>query len=110
MPAEMSGQRLPIPDKDYDPYTLVRQAGDYCGPDKGEYTDGVPAVWFLLPIARDKDASAAARSLHHVQSPPHIFTEEADGTLTIRESIGAGPRDAYYWHGYLTKGDWQLQP
>ncbi len=107
MPTEMTGRRIPIPDDKTDPYVTVTDAGDYCGPDKGEFSDGVPAVWFLLPIARDSDVPDQARYLHHVQSPPHVFTEESDGSLTIRESIGAGHGN-YYWHGYLTEGRWEL--
>jgi hypothetical protein len=98
------GRRVPIIEGK-DPYFIVTQAGDYCGPDKGEHSSGVPAVWFLLPIARDKDVPPHARSMHHVCMPPHVFTENQDGTLTIRESIGAGI--PFYWHGYLTNGVWE---
>jgi hypothetical protein len=109
VPTEMQGRRVPLPEGIDDPCFVVTNAGDYCGPDKGEYSNGIPCVWFLLPIARDLDTIIQeARSLHHVQSPPHIFIEEPDGSLTIRESIGAGPRGNYYWHGYLTEGRWEL--
>lgn len=101
---------MPDDNAKHDPYTSLVNAGDYCGPDDGQYTNGVPAVWFLLPIARDENVPHGARSLHHVQSPPHKFIEDPDGSLTIRESIGAGPAGNYYWHGFLTKGRWQLQP
>ena len=100
------GRRIPHDGKTLDDvYGLVQQPGDYMGPMEGR--PGMnPSVWFLLPIARDKDVEPGGRSLHHVQSPPHVFTEESDGTLTIRESIGAGPPN-YYWHGYLTRGVWE---
>ncbi len=108
MPVEMQGRRVPC-EVWQDPYAVLKEAGDYCGPIE-RYTGRAAAVFFLLPIARDPDVHGEARSLHHVQSPPHVFTEEPDGTLTIRESIGAGPGGNYYWHGYLTKGRWQLAP
>jgi hypothetical protein len=81
----------------------IRDAGDYYGPDKGECTGGSPAVWFLLPNARDEKTHGAGRSMRHVVSPPHTFTEEPDGSLTIMNSIGAMP----HWHGFLIKGDWR---
>lgn len=93
-----------------EPYAAVTQPGDYYGPDNGEYTDGVPAVWFLLPTATPSDplwGGAPQDGLHHVQSPPHRFVEELDGTLSIYESIGAGPSGNYYWHGYLKSGEWK---
>lgn len=106
MPQEMKGRRVPV--TGLDPYTQVTQAGDYCGPDDGRYTGGIPAVWFLLPIARDESVpNAGARALHHICSPPHVFREEPDGSLTARESIGAG-HGGYYWHGFLTEGRWEL--
>ena len=118
MPAEMQGRRILLPDGygsgKIGPYWLLTNAGDYCGPDKGEYTGGIPAVHFLLPIAADADddpkwGRSQGAGLHHVQSPPHTFREEPDGTLTIRNSIGAGP-PPYYWHGFLTEGRWELSP
>jgi hypothetical protein len=124
MPIEMQGRRLPVPSGD-DPweavYVLLKEAGDYCGPfvaqsgrggaKAGEMAGEMAAqVWYLLPIARDENVSASARCLHHVVSPPHTFTEESDGTLTIRNSIAAGPSEGTYWHGFLTKGRWQLNP
>lgn len=108
MPQEMTGRRIPYDPSSPDPYTKVTQAGDYYGPDRGEKSGGVPAVWFLLPIARDDGVTGPARSLHHICSPPHRFIEEPDGTLTARESIGAGAGGPYYWHGYLTNGRWEL--
>ena len=100
----MKGRRIPVVDPPIDPCLMCTQAGDYYGPVMG-WSGDKPAVFFLLPIARDEGIHGGARSLHHVVSPPHVFTEEPDGTLTIRESIGAGPQP-YYWHGYLTRGEW----
>jgi hypothetical protein len=98
MPIEMIGRRIPVVDPNADPYSFVMEAGDYYGP-----------IWYLLPIARDPGVPSMARSLHHVQIPPHAFREEPDGSLTIRESIGAGPSSTgYYWHGFLTEGRWEL--
>ncbi len=105
MPTEMTGRRIPVTDPEADPWLLVKEAGDYYGPTP--HVKGVQCVWFLLPIARDADAHGEARSLHHVQIPPHVLTEEPDGSLTLRESIGAG-HGSYYWHGYLTEGRWEL--
>lgn len=104
----MQGRRLPVVTGD-DPYLHLKEAGDYYGPVMG-FSGDVPAVFFLLPIARDANVPPQARSIHHVCSPPHTFTEHPDGTLTIRASIGAGAGEpgGYYWHGYLTKGVWEL--
>jgi hypothetical protein len=51
--------------------------------------------------------------LQHVTSPPHEFTEEPDGTLTITPSIAATMHGASGsglntdgWHGFLTRGHW----
>jgi hypothetical protein len=100
------GRRLPIIEGQH-PTPL--EPGDYCGPVMG-YTGDKPCVFFLKPNARDPDAPGRARSVHHVVSPPHVFTEEPDGTLTITASIGdtAGPGSTSDgWHGYLTKGVWK---
>ncbi len=102
MPAEMQGRRIPW-DGTTAPSLLLERAGDYCGPLKG-YTADRLAVFFLLPVARDTDAHGGARAIHHVAIPPHVCTEEPDGTLTLRESIGAMP----HWHGFLTAGRWEL--
>ena len=104
MPQEMQGTRIAFDPSEPDPYPLLTKAGDYYGPDDGRNTNGIPAVWFLLPIARDEGVSSMARSLHHVCSPPHQFIEEPNCSLTIRESIQAGD----YWHGFLTEGRWEL--
>jgi hypothetical protein len=88
----MIGRRVPgVPD--------IELPGDYSGPHTN-YTGGKPAVFFLLPNARDEDAPLGQRSIHHVTSPPHVFRECADGSLEIRESIGAMP----FYHGYLDEG------
>jgi hypothetical protein len=106
MPVEMIGRRIPVVDQNVDPYSLVTQPGDYYGPTN--YIPGVLSVWYLLPIARDPGVPSEARALHHVQIPPHTCREEPDGSLTLRESIGAG-LPAYYWHGFLTEGRWELE-
>lgn len=101
----MRGRRIPVP---ADGHPIVEQPGDYCGPVMG-FTGDKPAVFYLKPNARDPDAPAAARRVHHVISPPHVFTEEPDGTLTITPSIGDTAKDregSDGWHGYLTKGEW----
>lgn len=107
MPVEMIGRRIPVTDPKADPWEMVKEPGDYYGPT--DIGNGKLAVWYLLPIARDADVPSLARSLHHSQSPPHVFRDEPDGTLTIRESIGAGLSSAYYWHGFLTCGKWELE-
>lgn len=66
MPQEMTGRRIPYDPSRPNRYLLLTQAGDYYGPDKGELTGGVPAVHYLLPIARDVDAPPAARSHRHL--------------------------------------------
>lgn len=110
MPQEMQGRRVPVinlgthPDPMVGEAPILERAGDYCGPLKG-FTGEKPAVFFLLPVARDAGVAPEGRSMHHVVSPPHVFTENPDGTLTIRESIGA----QQHWHGFLTKGRWQLK-
>lgn len=89
----------------------IDKPGDYFGPATG-WTGDKPAVFFLKPNARDDDAPKHARSVQHVTSPPHVFTEEDDGTLTIAASIsdrrthdptGLGSDG---WHGFLTRGEW----
>jgi hypothetical protein len=101
------GRRVPVPASGH---PVVEQPGDYCGPIRG-FTGDLPAVFFLKPNARDPEAPRRARAIQHVTSPPHVFTEESDGTLTITASIGdhAGPdSESDGWHGYLTKGEWRL--
>jgi hypothetical protein len=89
------GRRIPS----HWPLAALWQHGDYSGP-RTDYTGGVPAVFFLLPNARDPGARGPQRGLRHVVSPPHTFRECPDGSLEIRASIGAQP----YWHGYLDEG------
>ena len=106
----MKGRRISI---EYDAdgrakFPAIEQPGDYAGPVMG-WTADKPAVFFLKPNARDPDAPKIARTIHHVISPPHTFTEEPDGTLTIRASIGDthGPNsESDGWHGFLTAGEW----
>lgn len=102
----MIGRRLPIV-----PGALPwpELPGDYCAPVYG-YSGDKPAVFFLKPNARDAGATPRARSVQHVVSPPHVFTEEPDGTLTISASISdlAGPgSESDGWHGFLVKGEWR---
>lgn len=77
----------------------IERPGDYFGPATG-WTGDKLSVFFLLPNGRDDDAPRGQRSVHHVSSPPHRFRECSDGSLEIRESIGAMP----FWHGYLDEG------
>lgn len=106
----MKGRRIPI---EYDEpgrvkFPAIENPGDYCGPMMG-FTADKPAVFFLKPNSRDADAPKGARSVHHVISPPHTFTEESDGTLTIRASIGdtrGANSESDGWHGFLTAGEW----
>jgi hypothetical protein len=111
----MKGRRLPNRNADEDgklwggPFklTLPENPGDYCGPVMG-YTGDKPAVFFLKPNARDPDVPKRARAVQHVISPPHVFTEEPDGSLTITGSIGDKAKDSESdgWHGHLVKGEW----
>lgn len=111
MPQEIIGRRISIINLGTHPEPMVGEIpilelpGDYCGPFKDKIK-GVLVVYFLLPNARDPETKGNGRSIRHVVSPPHRFIEESDGSLTIRESIGAQP----YWHGYLTNGRWELRP
>lgn len=94
----MRGRRIPVVDPKADPFHVLEKPGDYYGPVMGFSADR-PAVFYLLPIESPEPVLA------HVQSPPHVFTEEADGTLTITASILTNWVDGS-WHGYLTKGEW----
>lgn len=109
MPQELKGRRLPIINYGINPEPMIgeipvlEKAGDYCGPFKDKI-NGVLVVYYLLPVARDEGIHGHGRSIHHIVSPPHRIIEEPDGSLTIRNSIGAQP----YWHGFLTDGCWEL--
>jgi len=102
----MKGKRLPIVDGQP---TWPTNAGEYSGPCVNQVANpNLPTVFFLKPNARDVDAPRIARVVHHVCSPPHTFTEEADGSLTISPSLSdqhGSQSDS--WHGYLEKGEWR---
>jgi hypothetical protein len=107
----VNGRRLPL-DAEGKITQWPENPGDYVGPVMG-YTDDKPAVFFLKPNARDGDVAVRARAVQHVTSPPHTFTEEPDGTLTISASISnlvaddtTGESDDG-WHGYLERGIWR---
>ncbi len=102
----MQGRRLPI-EPGQDPTSVLEKPGDYCGPIVG-WTADKPAVFFFLPLTEPVDGHPESVAMHAVCSPPHRFVEEPDGTLTIYDSIGAGPSGNYYWHGYLDCGLWCL--
>lgn len=97
-------RRLPVPESGHIDDVIMgdMQAGDYVGPITG-FTADKPAVFFLLPTARTAGVHPAERGVHHVVSPPHVFTELEDGTLQIRESILSGSG----WHGYLDGPTWR---
>lgn len=99
----MIGRRIPVPDDGKLPIDAIGP-GDYCGPIYG-YTHDRPAVFFMVPEARDDGVDPRLRGLRHVVSPPHVFRECPDGSLEIRESIGIKRTDgAFLWHGYLDEG------
>jgi hypothetical protein len=106
----LKGRRVPIQFVDGAPtFPILEQPGDYAGPLIG-WTGVKPAVFFLKPNARDQNAPLRARSVQHVVSPPHVFTEEDDGSLTIAASIGdtAGRESVSDgWHGFLERGVWR---
>ena len=119
MASDMQGVRIPMKEatfngeptgekSKFEPSRWPSAPGEYVGPVFG-YTGDKPAVFFLKPNARDEGVTARARSVQHVVSPPHVFTEETDGTLTITASISdlAGADTVSDgWHGYLTRGEW----
>lgn len=81
--------------------------GDYCGPIVGYTGLGMESCFFLKPNARRRGEPARARSVQHVNFPPHTYRECPDGSLEIRNSIGDrtgtnGESDG--WHGYLDEG------
>ncbi len=84
----------------------IKRPGDYCGPIKG-FTDDKLSCFFLKPNARDQNVTPRARSLQHVNFPPHRYRECEDGSLEIRESIAATAglsTESDGWHGYLDEG------
>jgi hypothetical protein len=95
-----------------DAISAINQPGDYFGPVVG-YTGDLPAAFFLKPNARDEGVPLRSRSVQHVVSPPHTFTENPDGTLTIAPSISnlsrgdVGGASDDGWHGYLENGVWR---
>lgn len=100
------GRRLPVVDGKP---AMPEEPGDYSGPVTG-YTGDRPMVQFLKPNARDDNAPRRARSVQHVCSPPHTFTEEDDGSLTISPSLSdqtSRGSDSDGWHGYLEHGVWR---
>ncbi len=97
----MQGRRIPVPESgDANEVIFDLEPGDYCGPFDG-YTGGKPAVFFRLPVpVGHPDAG-----IRHVVSPPHVFSEQPDGSLQIRESILAvRGQGEHGWHGYLDAG------
>lgn len=96
----MIGRRLEILCTDGKPDLNRRKPskpGDYIGPIVG-YTGDKPAVFYLTPGQKAGDVP------RHVTSPPHTFTEEDDGSLSITASIEH--KGEPYYHGYLTRGEW----
>jgi hypothetical protein len=77
---------------------------DYYGPTT-EFTHH-PSVFFLKPNAHD---SGVRGGIQHCSMPPHIFSENDDGSLTISPSISdtirGGASDG--WHGFLENGIWR---
>lgn len=97
----MKGQRLLI---EHDgTFSLPMEPGEYVGP--VQYGEDM-SVLFLLPMARDDGVDPQLRSVCRVTSPPHEWTEEDDGSLTIHGSIGIGHGPGFLWHGYLRRGEW----
>jgi hypothetical protein len=98
----MKARRIPVPENG-DIFGALEEAGDYCGPAEGTTIRNgervaIRRVAFLLPHGKG--------GVHHCAEPPHKFTEESDGTLTITASILATYGQSETWHGYLTKGEW----
>jgi hypothetical protein len=76
----LSGRRLPIQPSGYP--TMPTSPGEYCGPVDAMIYDrpgahGVRTVFF---VKRNGLGG-------FVHSPPHKFTENADGTLTIHPEV-----------------------
>lgn len=103
--ANHPARRIPIPESgDVNDVIFDLEPGDYVGPMDG-YTGGKPAVFFRLP--NHDGMPSHVGGIRHVTSPPHVFTEQPDGSLEIRESLGCDrqPNGQYAWHGYLDAGN-----
>lgn len=99
----MKARRIPVPESgDINEVIFDMEPGDYCGPVKG-YTADKDAVFFVLPD--DGNLKSGDRGIHHITSPPHVFTEQPDGSLEIRESILSVIPSGDGWHGYLDRGN-----
>lgn len=87
---------------------LPTEPGDYVGPISG-YTGDKPALYFMLPHARDAGTDPQERGVRHITFPPHGIVEEDDGTVTVVGSILAilSPDSRHGWHGYLERGEWR---
>lgn len=99
-------RRIPVPQtqEERDQLLNTLQPGDYCGPITG-YTADKPAVFYKLPVEFPEDIERSDLwGFAHVVSPPHVFTEQPDGSLEIRESIGHHHYELK-WHGYLDAGN-----
>ena len=97
-------RRIPVPESgDVNEVIFEMEPGDYCGPISG-YSGDKPAVFFRLPETSEGDPVGGIR---HVVSPPHVFTEQPDGSLEIRESILTleTGKSGQPWHGYLDAGN-----
>lgn len=85
-------------------FSEIIEPGDYFGPTKPEGANS-EYCYFLLPIPLTD-----YRSLHSVSFPPHTYRECEDGSLEIRNSIGAhgskcgSESNEYIWHGFLDEG------
>jgi len=105
----MKGRRIPIElEEGKAKFPFLEKPGDYAGPLVG-FTGTAPAVFFLKPNARDPGVPPRARSVQHIVSPPHVFKEEPDGTLTVIGSLSdrAGPgSESDGYHCLLVKGEW----
>jgi hypothetical protein len=97
-------RRIPVPESGDINEVFPLEPGDYCGPYKG-YTGDKEAVMFVLPDGGGDMGRADGH--RHVCSPPHVFTEQPDGSLEIRESILTleNRPDGTPWHGYLDAGN-----
>lgn len=102
-------RRIPVPESgDINEVLFDLEPGDYVGPYSG-YNGDRTAVSFRLPGNPDlpDDGIGAVGGIRHVCSPPHVFTEQPDGSLEIRESILTLEKrpNGTAWHGYLDAGN-----